>query len=236
MMGLLKPTALAIAVIVSPSAFIRWIARSLTELKMLGSALIEELFKEGFSIDASQRFVAEIELWTVTENGERSFVKELSQVTVVAGRKEARLEANLVSSPLRIDLALNLDDQQSASCRINLDYECWRLKPVLTLPYYDLVRDLVHGITEGSSLELQCNVLGNQWWKAVIDNSKLQHFAKQSEVTSFIAQARAISEHFHSSLTFPETLTVTHLNDIRELFDVITMGSHHSKNPGVDTR
>lgn len=204
-----------------------------SEARITGSLLVENLTKNGFTLDATQSVTGEVTFSTVVNGATPALVKEISQVPITGGRKEARVDIQLPNAPFTIRLTLNLEDQRSGVGQIGFDISKWSNQPVRLLGYFETITNLVDHVSRGSDLVIQCSIRGNRWFQTVLTNNQLGPLAAAQEFLRVLDKARQISTHFQRDLVLPNDLIRLQEDDVAELYDLVTTGYARQKTPFI---
>jgi hypothetical protein len=109
----------------------------------------------------------------------------------------------------------------------------WHGSPILLLPYFDQIAMFFEGVKDATGIDLQCFLLGNQFFSGRIHEEDLGIFKGLAGFLPFLSKAREICRIAGVSFVLNEKIDREKAQEIHELHKLLTEREFRRKMPGA---
>lgn len=199
------------------------------ELEITGSPLFEDFTKKPVTLHLQSEASVQLAVRVVGSEGQSLSSLPTFDCNLRGGPLEWEVEAARLGLPFAMSLNAKMKDPTSpsllAQIRWTTSVESWLGRPIRSLPYFDQFASFVAALQEAHHLDVSVTHLGNHLLRfdSPLPSDRMQEFHK---IFHWIGKARQACSHFKIDPVLPDDFLDEHLDDVDELYDLATHGSH----------
>ena len=211
-----------------------------------GSPLLESLFDSGkrgkLVIEPERKVQTSLVLSTIDPDEQDKTVVYGVEGLMWAGEKEARFEGGLKETPFKIKFAFPLPlSLGNNPLTVNLNFDCseWQDIPVLSLPYFEKLKEFFTSIQESYSLRIVCEIKGNHIFTATSQANIDRRFMELTiRHLQLLDKVRLIAKEANINPIYPKggLISKDEIETILLLHQLIRSGQYRQSGNGVNFR
>lgn len=200
------------------------------EIEATGSPLFTEAFRAGGILEFRRPIVGAVSFLAVDRTDR--VLSRLDNIPgkLTGGHTECRFEGTLPGTPLNLTITANREGG-AGPVRFGFDMRRWHGSAILLLPYFDQIAAFFEGVKDAAGIDIQCFLLGNEFFSGRIHEEDLGIFKGLSGLLPFLSKAREICRIAGVSPILNEKIDREKANDILELHKLLTEGEFRRKTP-----